>query len=428
MGLLGVAAALLGACKSDWTAVGDTLIGSDSRLVYLDDQPVQISTFMYDSVVTSGANRVLVGRCSDPNVGLVQAEAFVGMGNNSLRIYNQEPVLDSVRLELYHSGFFFGDSMGITRLSIHRLTEEVAPRLNASAIYSTQRFAYDPAPMATVSYRMRPSRSEVIGIRLPQALGEELLGYLQMPVRPSVEEEGLNRYFKGVRIGIEGSASKAIVGYTVNDTSCCIKLYYHAAGDAQPVGYVQRIAATSTITSSSHIELDRTNPVVAHLSDTPVVSDSIGNVGLVQSTLGIYSRIDFPALREHSRYGGKVQVAKAVLQLCPVPGADVNSRPSGIYLYQVDRNNNIGEQVYNSSTGSAESGKLTEHPDFFGKTFYSWDITQFVRSMVLAPDVENYGLMLVPDASGSSFSQLIVADQQYAGAQTKLILYLLNHE
>ena len=41
VGLLGVAAALLGACKSDWTAVGDTLIGSDSRLVYLDDQPVQ---------------------------------------------------------------------------------------------------------------------------------------------------------------------------------------------------------------------------------------------------------------------------------------------------------------------------------------------------------------------------------------------------
>lgn len=422
--------ALLGACKSDWTVVGNALISGESRLVYLDDQPVRLSTFRYDSVVTSGADHALVGRCTDPHIGLVQAEAYIGMGNNSQRITGQSVnlVLDSARLELYHSNFFYGDSMATTRLSVHRITEEVTPRLQVSSIYNTQQFAYDPVPLGTVSYRLRPNDRRLISVVLPQALGEELLGYLQLPVRPSEEGEGLNRYFKGLRIGIEGTSSRAIMGYLVNDTSCCIKLYYHSANDAHHIEYVQKINATSTINRSNRIELDRANPVLARLSSQPVVSDSIGNVGLVQSELGIYTRIDFPALREHFRYGGKMQVAKAELRLCPAPSMDLSSRPQSIYLYQVDRNNNIGSQLYNSSTGNVEGGSFTQHPDFFGKTYYSWDITQYVRNMVQAPDVETYGLMLVPDVASTSFNQLVVADQQHDGAQTKLILYLLNHE
>ena len=422
--------ALLGACKSDWTVVGDALISGESRWVYLDDQPVRLSTFRYDSVVTSGVDQALVGCCTDPHIGLVQAEAYIGMGNNSQRIVGQNVnlVLDSVRLELYHSNFFFGDSMAITQLNVHRLTEEVAPRLHTSNIYNTQQFAYDPVPMASTSYRLRPSYRGMISMELPKSLGEELMGYLQLPVRPSEEADGLNRYFKGIRIGIEGSSSKAIMGYLVNDTSCCIKLYYHSTNDVHHIEYVHKINATSSYNRSNRIELDAANPVLARLSNEPVVSDSIGNVGLVQSALGIYTRIDFPALREHFRYGGKLQVARAELQLCPAPSMDLSSRPQSIYLYQVDRNNNIGSQLLNSSTGTAEGGRFTLHPDFFGQTYYSWDITQFVRSMVQAPDVENYGLMLVPDVAGTSFNQLVVADQQHDGAQTKLILYLLNHE
>ena len=124
-----------------------------------------------------------------------------------------------------------------------------------------------------------------------------------------------------------------------------------------------------------------------------------------------------------------MQIARAELQICPAIGTLTKERPSEIYLYYADRSNNILTPVMNSSTGKNETAYFVDNPIFFHQSYFSWDVTQFIRDMVNTADVENYGLVIVPNnPNGTSFHPMLLANQHYNNSQTRLILYLLNHE
>ena len=181
---------------------------------------------------------------------------------------------------------------------------------------------------------------------------------------------------------------------------------------------------------SNHISTEKnTNQVLQKLSKEPIKSDSTQNISVLQSDLGIYTRVDFPSLRSFFLNNANMQIARAELQICPANGTLTQERPSEIFLYYADRNNNILSAVMNSTTGKNEVARFVDDPLFFYRSYCSWDITQFIRNTVNTADVENYGLVIVPNtANAKSFHPMLLADQHYNNSQTRLILYLLNHE
>lgn len=431
LGSLGIVITLLlaYACNDGkWIAVGNGLIESNSRLVYVDNQEVELSTFMYDSVSTSATGVALAGHYTDPTLGQVSACAFVSMGNNTQRISGEIITIDSIQLVLHHANFFYGDSLHNTRLNIHRLKEEVEPNHGQTDIYNTQQFDYEATPLASIDYELRPSYRDDIIIKLPLTLADELVEYLKLPTRPDVEQYGLHRFFKGICITADPSASDAIMGYLVNDTSCYINIYYRL-NNSESLTNIVKISANS-YTMSNHISTEKTtNQVLQKLSKEPIKSDSTQNISVIQSGLGIYTRVDFPSLRSFFVNNDNMQIARAELQICPAIGTFTKERPSEIYLYYADRSNNILTPVMNSSTGKNETAYFVDNPIFFHQSYFSWDVTQFIRDMVNTADVENYGLVIVPNnPNGTSFHPMLLANQHYNNSQTRLILYLLNHE
>lgn len=431
LGTLGIVLGLLlaYACNDGkWIAVGNGLIESNSRLVYVDNLEVDLSTYMYDSVSTSGTGVALAGHYTDPTLGQVSTCAFVSMGNNAQRITGEIITIDSIQLVLHQGGFFYGDSLKNTRLNIHRLNEEVEPRPNETEIYNTRQFGYDPTPLASIEYVLRPSHTDEIVIDLPMTLADELLEYLQLPIRPEVEEYGLHRFFKGICINADPTASGAIMGYMVNDTSCYINIYYRL-NNTENLTNIIKITANS-YRMSNHISTEKaTNQVLQKLSKEPIIADSTQNISVMQSGLGIYTRVDFPSLRSFFVNNANMQIARAELQICPAIGTLTKERPSDVYLYYADRNNNILSPVLNSNTGSTETARFVDDPVFFHQSYFSWDVTLFVRDLVNTADVENYGLVIVPNnPNGTSFHPMLLANQHYNNSQTRLILYLLNHE
>ena len=279
LGSLGIVIILLlaYACNDGkWIAVGNGLIESNSRLVYVDNQEVELSTFMYDSVSTSATGVALAGHYTDPTLGQVSACAFVSMGNNTQRISGEIITIDSIQLVLHHANFFYGDSLHNTRLNIHQLKEEVEPNHGQTDIYNTQPFDYEATPLASIDYELRPSHWDDIIINLPITLADELVEYLKLPTRPDVEQYGLHQFFKGICITADPSASGAIMGYLVNDTSCYINIYYRL-NNTESLTNIVKISANS-YTMSNHISTEKTtNQVLQKLSKEPIKSDSTQN-------------------------------------------------------------------------------------------------------------------------------------------------------
>lgn len=426
---LSLALGLLLACACNdrnWIGAGSDFISTNSRLVYIDNLSVELSTYRDDSISTSGTGTALVGYYTDPHIGQIEASAFISMGNNSQRITGEIITIDSIKLELYHADFFYGDSLRSTKLNIYRVTEEIEPRTDEKDIYNTRKFAFDPTPLASTSYTLYPHSKKAIVVDLPMDFANELLGYLTLPVRPEVEEYGLHRYFKGIHIAADPSASGAVMGYLLNDTSCCIKMYYHTNTNSEIVS-VHKISANS-YNASNYIATDANNPMLKQLRSTPVITDSTQHTSIMLNQLGIYTRVDFPTLKDFFVDNRNMQIARAELQICPTANAQTEHRPQSVYLYYADANNTALSAVLNGSTGSAEVCSYKHDPIFFHRSYYSWDITQYVRNIVNTADVENYGLQLISDDSPNSFHPMLLSSPRYADSETKLILYLLNHE
>lgn len=418
--------ALLSSCVSDnWATIGNNLIETESQFIYIDNLDVSVSTFRYDSLVTSGTKVALIGQFTDNTMGTLQSSSYLPFGSNSLRITGDNAVFDSIQLNLYQSGYNYGDTLYNTTINVHRVTEEIEYGDNTTSLYNNTSFSYDPEVIGSLSYLFVPSDKEELTINLSYTFGQELFSYLRLPARPDIEEQGLSRYFKGLHVAA-GSGSNSIVGYFVNDTSFYLRLYYHL-GNNNETALSYDIKCISTGLQFNNISTDSQNAIMSKLSEDPISSDSTNNCGFIQGGSGIFTRIDFRNLREFYQQHQNYQIVKAELQICPSKEMNLDYLPQKLNVYYTNKNNELLSQLTNSS-GTALDGSLVKDDIFYGKTFYTWDVTSFVRSIAASSSVENDGLLLIPEKYNNTFEQLIVADQKYDESTTKLKLYILSHE
>lgn len=179
-------------------------------------------------------------------------------------------------------------------LHIHRLTEKIA--LNANGyLYNLSTFAYTSDPLVTYTFKPKPHLGERMEIRLPDALGQDLLDRFHNRDE-SVSADRFEEYFKGIALIPDAATTQALLSFQIADTLSSLILYYHIDHD--------RWGASIEAYPEKQVEIP---------------SAAIDNRGLLFGGIGWYTRLEFPYLSNLMQQGQQIEFKAALLKIYPAP-------------------------------------------------------------------------------------------------------------
>lgn len=113
-----------------------------------------------------------------------------------------------------------------------------------------------------------------------------------------------------------------------------------------------------------------------------VHSTSLAHKAYLQGLTGYYNQLEFPYLNDLQDAGQIVSIESATLYLYPLAGSynRTNQLPDDIRLYITDENNVLEDYVYGSDGVTVQTGNLTVDEVFGRDTYYSFDLTEFIRN------------------------------------------------
>lgn len=137
-------------------------------------------------------------------------------------------------------------------------------------------------------------------------------------------------------------------------------------------------AYTSIRHNTTNTSLDSISGGIGNL----VHASSMGYRAYLQGLTGYYNQIEFPDLNELQSAGEIVSIESATLYLYPLAHSynEVSQLPEELRLYITDENNVLEDYVYGSDGVTVQTGNLTIDEMYGRETYYSFDMTQFIRN------------------------------------------------
>lgn len=111
-----------------------------------------------------------------------------------------------------------------------------------------------PEALAVCSFKPKPKGGEKLEVRLPDALGQDLLSRFHAQDQ-AVSEERFEDYFKGVAIVPDLAGSESLLTFTVADSSAALVLHYHLSDELSTEKELWFFPNTDT--QFNHIDHDR---------------------------------------------------------------------------------------------------------------------------------------------------------------------------
>ncbi|MCD8310288.1 MAG: hypothetical protein LUB83_03625, partial [Prevotellaceae bacterium] len=115
---------------------------------------------------------------------------------------------------------------------------------------------------------------------------------------------------------------------------------------------------------------------------------------------------------------------KATLYLYPVRKSynEVSQLPDDIRLYITDENNVLEDYVYGSDGVTVQSGNLTVDYLYGKETYYSFDLTEFIRNNFGTWGMKRQKLLMNmnDEAVATTFNQVIFANDPLKDQQCRL--------
>ena len=137
----------------------------------------------------------------------------------------------------------------------------------------------------------------------------------------------------------------------------------------------------------------------------------------MQGLTGLYNQIEFPYLNNLQDAGEIVSIESATLYLYPQAGSynKLNQLPEDIRLYITDENNVLEDYVYGSDGVTVQTGNLSVDEMFGRDTYYSFNVTEFIRNNFGTWGIKRQKLLLsLPDNEMiTTFNQIIFAKDVY---------------
>lgn len=416
---------LLSSCYDANNTYGENLVNSSFRNITTDTITVTVTAVFLDSLETSAKNVVLVGQYTHPVWGKITASSYIPYTRPTFGTDIEETViLDSLVLSLYYNGSYVGDTMPPQQLSVHRLLEKVALNDNGY-LYSNSSFPYDSEPLGSCTFRPKPGRGDKLTIRLSDRLGQDLLTRLHTSDE-SVSSDRFEDYFKGIVLVPEMSVSRSLLSFSVSDTMSALVLHYHVVSEQDEEQTV--IFAPNTDTQFNHIDHDRTGTLMEPypVKHVEIPSVSLDNRGLLFSGIGWYSRLEFPFLNTIMQQGERVEIQSAYLKIYPEQQtySSFNALPDSIFLYIADQNNVVTDAVTDYLGTQVQGGVLVKDDTFDEKTYYYFDVSQFMKEELGTFGKYKHNLQLVfsEDDYTGTFKNMTFSDQQ---GRSPIVLQLI---
>lgn len=417
------------ACVKGERSLGSQLYGSDISINSVDSFTVNLSSYMQDSVVTSGKSLSLIGSYSNPTFGKVTASSYVIFGRPSMNQIEDNTVFDSLVMTLSYTGYYYGDTLKPYTLSMHRVNQDIVFPSDASYLFNTSAFGYDSESIGNITFLARPKSKDTVNVKMSSVLGNELFDKFSKYSDQVATPSDFVNYFKGIAF-VPGADDSSIVGFDVNNNTMYMTLYYHIVGDVVNVSKSIVMYPYFTQMQFNHISSDRTGTLIENLGNDPISSTMTGNYAYIQGGTGIVTRIDFPSLADILQVYKHMQVLRAEFIIQPVGdvGGDTQFFPQKVNLYYTNKHNDL-LSIVKDSQGNVENGNLYEDQIVPSNSTYSWDVTGYVTTVLGNNNINELdGLLIVPESIATTFDRVTFADQFRSHYKTELKLYIASYE
>jgi hypothetical protein len=357
----------------DTLPLGKEIMKPSSRLVLIDTFSIKTSTVIIDSLPTSGTDILLTGIYDDKNLGKIAAKSFFQIGFPNYSIKEQE-FFDSISLIITYNGYSYGDTSIMQKLTVRKLSEKLILK-DQNYFYNTSSLDYEQNPVGEISFYPRPSTGEKIAISLDKSFGQEIFDYVYDSQDNEFKEKEFNNFLKGLVLVPDEMNGNSIIGYTVNDTSLCIKIYTHTI-EAEEVTREMLLPVTNTELQFNQISCDWNNNIVFknHRQRNAIPASATENMTFINAGLGMYTKMTFPTLPAMVEFENCVLI-RALLYYKPAFGANMDLPDAGDFsLYQTGKYNTLDDLLIYSD-GTPIRPVLSIDELYNEKTWYSFDIT-----------------------------------------------------
>lgn len=427
-------------CISDDFSIGDNLVEIKSRTVLVDTCSIQLYTGISDSTVTSGLERLFIGRYTSADFGTITANAYMMFNTpsyNSSDFGSEATVsirFDSITLILKYDDYHCGDTTQTQTLNLYKL-KSIIELDDKSKLYNTSFIASEDTPWVTRSYT-RPTKTSsndtILEIRLPNEFGEELIQLMQTQSDTLNESANFQRYFKGLKISSGNSDNVLINSFTVSSAYPVIRLYYHALGVSSQEKTLDLNVDEST--AFTQIENDRSQTFLAPLNykNNEISSLDTQNMLYLQGLTGLSVKMRFPYINDILQVADFVKVSAAYLYVYPVLGtySAFNPLPSSLLLNYLDESGKAMDIYVDGTSTTLQSGVLVEDKIYNKNTYYAFDVSSYLSTELGAIGINKTSLrlQLTEDDQAKTFKSLVFRDSQKEDNKVKLLIYYVVYD
>jgi hypothetical protein len=437
-------------CEDETSLLGYKNPTSKFNLSYIDI-PVESSVILLDSVRTSNfnagndVNRLLVGNCSDPVMGDVNASFFTQFVPTSYISSDDSLVFDSVSVQLRLDYYAYGTA-GETyqKIQIHEVTEALNALTTTSvtspvggqqtpqetSYYSQRHYfnkstaAYDPTPLAVKGFKVDMETfnesaadatpdTTLVQVKLNNAFGLRLFNLAKDDsVSWGTPSTFVTKFF-GLAITPDASNDK-IVGFNPAEPFSKLTLHYHILkGNGTNKDTLQvnfSMARANVTTSFNKIISDRSGTDLASLTN-PYEEFTATDNRYIQSGTAIATKLDLSGFVQFADTVTRLAVNSAELLIKNVDDPNGYAPPQSLIVKILDDNNRFQKPAY--------PGRPTEYQNDADDMNLYRGTVNFDRSISTrsnAPFDSTYNI--VNDIQGFFALTLSDDEKKYSGTST----------
>ena len=407
---------LLWSCETTTSQIGSDFF-SDGVLdfSYIDSATVKLSTIQIEDLVTNGTTRLLVGTHQDQNLGKITAIPFFQLSPSGETSFKGENIIyDHASLVLPLDHYSYYDTLFPLTLNVHRVLADI--KAEGGYLYNSSTFLIDDESIGSLTLRPKP-HADSIEINLSDLLGREIF---QKAIANSDELLAANfsKYIRGFAVVPDTSVSSAIIGLKTNPQ---LRVYYlDKRVSPTEKKYIEFNVTSASSLYFTHFACDRRNTALEAMpSGKERLNSSLTNdQAFIQSGAGLALRVDLPYLRDLKQLTN-FYPTHAILDIHIVRRSGNGSAilPRQLKMFKADKRNSIYEEI-------EEMAPLVEDLELGRETYYSVDVTQFVREQMEIQMLNENALIFTTDDTTYPVS----ADRIYAAApgyeyKTRLRIY-----
>ncbi|WP_237732308.1 DUF4270 family protein [Flavobacterium sp. UGB4466] len=438
IGMLFLAMTLF-SCGTD-SDTGEFVVGSDylavgNKVILIDTMTVEMSTINFDSLITSGKNRILIGNYEDPIYGKVKSNSYFQLASDSYSLKNDGSdtestnyVFDSISMILKYDKYYYGDTTRVQTFNIHRLNQKVKPNINDKNFYNNSVLSYSDESLGTISYKPRPVGKDSISLKMDNAFGVAL--FQKLKKREITDFDSFSEYLKGLVLVPSVSNSANVIGFHV--ASSKVRLYYSKyQANTEEVPYILDFKISDAQKQFNAVSLDKTGTIIQNLpaSNSKLSSALTNRQGFIQSGTGVACRIDFPNIKQLKRISANGAIVDAQLFLKPVNNTYSEKYPleDSLKVYVSDNLNRISTSLVNSA-GTAVFGILNKKKDEFNENVgYSVPIGYFLQKEMLKQSSSRSSLILTLPGISKTVNRIVLGDQKHLNNKLLLKIYYISY-